>query len=138
MDIERNSEAPPSAKRSLAIGHETRCSKIAKCRPKNGSSKAFALLDTLIERMERNAFCGDTAAALPLDVIRLHDAEAGAKATPSKISSWLIDEISRLDHLLGQADKISIAINCCYWRIGISYRNFCKVRCDTFKGCGNG
>jgi hypothetical protein len=130
MDIERNSDDPPTANSSFAIGHEARCSEKAKYRPKNGSSKAFALLDTLVERMEKDAFRGGTMAIIPLDTIRLHVAEAGAEATPSKISSWLINEISRLDHLLVQADKISIAINCCYWSIGVSYRNFCKVRGD--------
>ena len=131
MDIERNSNGPPSANNCFAIDHETRCSEKAKYRPKNGSSKAFALLDTLIERMETDAFRDGTMATVPLDTIRLHVTEAAAEATPSKISSWLIDEISRLDHLLVQADKISIAINCCYWSIGVSYRNFCKVRCVT-------
>jgi hypothetical protein len=128
MDIERNSDAPTSANHSPDVGHGTRCSEKAKL-PKNGSSKAFALLDTLIERMKKDAFRGGTMATVPLDTIRLHVTEAGAEATPSKISSWLINEVSRLDHLLVQADKISIAINCCYWSIGVSYRNFCKVRC---------
>ena len=129
MDIERNSDDPPTANSSFAIGHETRCSEKAKYRPKNGSSKAFALLDTLIERVENDACRSGTMATVPLDTIKLHVTEAGAEATPSKISSWLINEISRLDHLLVQVDKISIAINCCYWSIGVSYRNFCKVRC---------
>ena len=113
MDIERNSDDPPSANSSFGMGHEARCSEKGKYRPKNGSSKAFALLDTLIERMETDAFRGGTMAIVPLDTIRLHVAEAGAEATPSKISCWLINEISRLDHLLVQADKISVAINCC-------------------------
>jgi hypothetical protein len=132
MDVERNSDDPPSANSSFAIGYETRCSEKAKYRPKNGSSKAFALLDTLIERVENDACRSGTMATVPLDTIKLHVTEAGdgAEATPSKISSWLINEISRLDHLLVQADKISIAINCCYWSIGVSYRNFCKVRRD--------
>lgn len=130
MDIERNSDDPPSTNNSLAMGHETRCSEKAKYRPKNGSSKAFALLDTLIERMEKDAFRGSTLATVPLDTIRLHVTEAGAEATPSTISSWLINEISRLDHLLVQADKISITINFCYWSIGVPYRDFCKVRRD--------
>ena len=130
MDIEHNSDDPSSANSSFAIGHETRRSEKTKYRPNNGSSKAFALLDTLIERMEKDAFRGGTMATVPLDTIRPHVTEAGAEATPSKISSWLINEISRLDHLLVQADKISIAINCCYWSIGVSYQNFCKVRCD--------
>jgi hypothetical protein len=129
MDIERNSDDPPSANGSFAISHEARCSEKAKHRPKNGSSKAFALLDTLIERINKDAFRGGTMATVPLDTIRSHVIEAEAEATPSKISSWLINEISRLDHLLVQADKISIAINCCYWSIGVSYREFCKVRC---------
>jgi len=59
-DIERNSDGPPSANSSFAIGHEARCSEKAKYRPKNGSSKAFALLDTLIERMEKDAFRSGT------------------------------------------------------------------------------
>jgi len=67
---------------------------------------------------------------VPLDTIRPHVTEAGAEATPSTISSWLINEISRLDHLLVQADKISITINFCYWSIGVPYRDFCKVRRD--------
>jgi len=129
MDIERNSDAPTSANHSPVVGHGTRCSEKAKYLPKNGSSKAFVLLDTLIERMDKDAFRGGTMATVPFDTIRSHVTEAGAEATPSKISSWLINEISRLDHLLVQADKISIAINCCYWSIGVSYRNFCKVRC---------
>jgi hypothetical protein len=131
MDIEHSSDDPPYANGSFAISHEARCSEKAKYRPKNGSSKAFALLDTLIERMDKDAFRGGAMATTPLDTIRLHVTEAEAEATPSKISSWLINEISRLDHLLVQADKISIAINCCYWSIGVSYRNFCKVRCVT-------
>ena len=36
--------------------------------------------------------------------------------------------MSRLDHLLNQADNVSLAINSCYWSIGVSYREFCKVR----------
>jgi hypothetical protein len=130
MDIERNSDALTSANHSPVVGHGTRFSEKAKSLPKNGSSKAFALLDTLIERMDKDAFRGGTMATVPLDMIRSHVAEAGAEATPSKISGWLINEISRLDHLLIQADKISIAINCCYWSIGVSYRNFCEVRSD--------
>ena len=43
---------------------------------------------------------------MPLDAIRLHNTEAGAKATPSIKSSRLVDEISRLDQLLVQADKV--------------------------------
>lgn len=70
---------------------------------------------------------------MPFDAIGPHDAEAGAKTTPSKISSWPIDEIFCLNHLLGQAAEISIAINRCYWRMGILYRWFRKVRCDTLK-----
>ena len=50
-----------------------------------------------------------------------------AEATSSKIPSWLINEIYRLDHLLIQADNVSVAINSCYWSIGLSYREFCKV-----------
>jgi len=114
MDIERNSDDPPSANGSFAIGHEARCSEKAKYRRKNGSSRASALLDTLIERMEKDAFRGGTMATVPLDMIRHQFAQAGPEATPSKVSSWLINEISRLDHLLVQADKISMAINCCY------------------------
>ena len=48
--------------------------------------------------------------------------------TQSKVFCWLVDEMSRLDRLLVQADKMSISINCCYWSIGVSYREFCKVR----------
>jgi len=124
MLIERDND-PLSANNVSAIDHETQRSRKVDHRPKNGSSKAFALLDTLVERMERTY--GGTAVSRPLDQIILHDTSVEAETTPSKISSRLIDEISRLDHLLIQADNVSVAINSCYWSIGVSYREFCKV-----------
>jgi len=126
MDMERESHAPSSANHGSAIGHEIQRFGKVNYRPKNCSSKAFALLNSLIERMEKDH--GGTAASRPLDMIGLHNTRVEAAATPSKIPSWLIDEISRLDHLIVQADKISAAINSCYWSIGVSYREFCKVR----------
>ena len=125
MDIERDSDAPLSASNCLAIGHETPRSVKVNDRPKNGSSKAFALLDSLIERKERDY--GGTAASRPLDTVGIQHTRVEVEATPSKVPSWLIDEISRLDHLLIQADNVSAAINSCYWSIGVSYREFCKV-----------
>jgi hypothetical protein len=85
MDIERNSDAPTSANHSPVVGHGTPCSEKAKYLPKNGSSKAFALLDTLIERMDKDVFRGRTMVAV--DTMRPHVTEVGAEATPSKISS---------------------------------------------------
>lgn len=125
MEIERDND-PLSANDVSAIDHETQRSRKVTHRPKNGSSKAFALLDTLVERMEKNY--GGTAVSRPLDLIGFYGTRVEAEATPSKIHSWLIDEISRLDHLLIQADNVSVAINSCYWNIGVSYREFCKVR----------
>lgn len=125
MDIERDSDAPLSANNCLVIGHETPGSSRVNCRPRNGSSKAFALLDSLIERKEKDY--GGTAASRPLDMVEFQHTRVEAEATPSKIPSWLIDEISRLDHLLIQADNVSATINSCYWSIGVSYREFCKV-----------
>jgi len=126
MDMERESHVPSSANHGLAIGHEIQGSEKVNYRPKNGSSKAFALLNSLIERMEKDH--GGTAAPRPLDMIGFHNTRVEAAATPSKIPSWLINEISRLDYLLVQADNVSAAINSCYWSIGVSYREFCKVR----------
>jgi len=125
MEIERDSETS-SANNVSVIGHETQRSRKANHQPKNGSSKAFALLDTLVERMEK--VYGNTAASRPLDLIGFHGTRVEAEATPSEIPGRLIDEISRLDHLLIQADNVSVAINSCYWYIGVSYREFCKVR----------
>lgn len=125
MDIERDSDAPLSANNCLAIGRETPGSLRVNHRPKKGSSKAFALLDSLIERKEKDY--GGTAASRRLDMVEFQHTRVEAEATPSKIPSWLIDEISRLDHLLIQADNVSVAINSCYWSIGVSYREFCKV-----------
>jgi len=125
MEIERDSD-PLSANNVLAISHETQRSRKVNHRPKNGSSRAFALMDTLVERMDKDY--GGTAASRPLDLIGFHATRVEVEATPSKFTSWLIDEISRLDHLLIQADNVSVAINSCYWKIGVSYQKFCKVR----------
>jgi len=125
MDIERDSDAPLSANKCLAIDHETPGSLRVNCRPQNGSSKAFVLLDSLIERKEKDS--GGTAASRPLDMVEFQHTKVEAEAMPSRIPSWLIDAISRLDHLLIQADNVSVAINSCYWSIGVSYREFCKV-----------
>ena len=125
MDTERENHAPSSANHVLTIGHPVHRSGKVNFRPKNGSSKAFALLNTLIERMEKDH--GGTTASGPLDMIEFHDIRVEAAAPPANIPSWLINEISRLDHLLIQAGNVSMAINSCYWSIGVSYREFCKV-----------
>jgi hypothetical protein len=128
MDIERDSRSPSSANNLLAVSHQTQRLEKAGNRQKNGSSKAFALLDTLIERVQKDNVRYDTTTTGPLIAFGNHDKAVGTEATQSQISSWLVDELSRLDHLLVQAEKMSASINCCYWRIGLSYRAFCKVR----------
>jgi len=133
MDIERDIRSPSSASNLLAVSHPTRRPEKAGNRRKNGSSKAFALLDTLIERVQKDDVRCDTTSTIPLIAFGDHDKVAGTEATQLQLSNWLIDELSRLDHLLVQADKMSVSINCCYWRIGFSYREFCKVRFISYR-----
>jgi len=54
METERDDCSPSSASDPLAVSRQTRCPEKAGNRRKNGSSKAFALLDTLIERIQKD------------------------------------------------------------------------------------
>jgi hypothetical protein len=88
-DIERDSDGPLSADNNLAIGHESHRSGKVNYWPENGPSRAFALLDTLIERKEKD-YSG-RAASRPLGTIGFHNMKAEAEATPSETPRWLID-----------------------------------------------
>jgi hypothetical protein len=108
--------------------HRAEEGKKPEAQQKIGSSKALALLTTLFERMERNADPANTQAPAYSAALNAVVGQVKTNTTQSKVSSWLVDEMSRLDRLLVQSDKMSISINCCYWSIGLSYREFCKVR----------
>lgn len=87
MDIERDSRSPSSANNLLAVSHQTRRCEKAGNRRKNGSSKAFALLDTLIERIQKDNGRYDTTSTVPLIAFGNHDKVPGTEATQSQISS---------------------------------------------------
>lgn len=95
---------------------------------KNGPSKVFALLNTLLNRLANDQEVLHTTSSISPLASKNQANANGDKVVGGKIFDWLFDEISRLDILQIQADKASVAINCCYWNIGISYREFCKVR----------
>jgi hypothetical protein len=132
MEIERSSALGPTAGSMPAAAdtgqHRTEEGKKPEARQKSGSSKALALLTTLFERMERNVDPANTRAPVYFPALNAAVGQVKSNTTQSKTFSWLVDEMSRLDRLLVQADKMSISINCCYWSIGVSYREFCKVR----------
>jgi hypothetical protein len=141
MEIERSSVLGSTAGSLPAAAntrqHRAEEGKKPEAQQKIGSSKALALLTTLFERMERNADPANTQAPAYSAALNAVVGQVKTNTTQSKVSSWLVDEMSRLDRLLVQADKISISINCCYWSIGVSYREFCKVRlasCECISG----
>jgi hypothetical protein len=132
MEIERSSVLGSTAGSLPAAAntrqHRAEEGKKPEAQQKIGSSKALALLTTLFERMERNADPAETQAPAYSAALNAVVGQVKTNTTQSQIFSWLVDEMSRLDRLLVQADKMSISINCGYWSIGVSYREFCKVR----------
>jgi hypothetical protein len=132
MEIERSSALGSTAGSLPAAAdtrqHRTEEGKKLETQRKNGSSKALALLTTLFERMERNADRADTRTPAYSAALNVVIGQVKTNTTQSKVFFCLVDEMSRLDRLLVQSDQTSISINCCYWSIGVSYREFCKVR----------
>jgi len=132
MELECSSSSASFAKNPPAA-EETRQHRAAegekaKTQGKSGSSKAWALLlDTLFERMGRSADPTDMRTAAYIDALNPVDQNIRTNTTQSKVSAgWWMK--TQADRLLVQADKLTISINCCYWRIGVSYLEFCKVR----------
>jgi hypothetical protein len=119
-------ENPPAAEDTRQ--HRATEGEKAKTQGKSGSSKALALSDTLFERMLRNADLPDMRTPAYIAELNAVDERVGTNTTQSKVFCWLVDGIFRLDRLLVQADKLTISINCCYWSIGVSCRELCKVR----------